>query len=405
MEGTVAIPKFLLLSPFLVALAGCSEGPIPVDDRAIQILVRDQHSRPVEGAIVQGGIDWDYFQARTNSDGIASLPSDAEGKRASISKPNYLPNVVPKLYTGIYPLHETPRTMTRIGNVAGSAIRFGPGELISLDYSGTYHVYSFSNHSFSEVVARQMADSAILIKSIRLNGDTLWCSTHSNGIFAFSLRDRLAPRLLFRLKNSGDLWPIIVKDSLLIAGNAWTRGPVRIFVYRSDGGCTEIARVSDYYVRRMERIGDAVILFGPPGTFPVVLDISDPAHPRVAFTSSASGFTNAFFTSPYIILTSNVQDGDATHPVRFKAYRVSARAEVTPEGEFSADAWIAGIVSGERAYGLNYFEGSTISILEGSVSSGFTTVATMTGFLYDDIAGAAPPYFIVDGGLWKLSGL
>lgn len=109
----MAIPKLFLLTSFLLALAGCGEGPIPVDDRAIQILVRDQHSRPVEGAIVQGGIDWDYFQARTNSDGIASLPADAEGKLASISKANYFPNVVPKLYTGIYPLHETPGTMRR----------------------------------------------------------------------------------------------------------------------------------------------------------------------------------------------------------------------------------------------------------------------------------------------------
>ena len=400
----MAIPKILLLSAFFIALAGCNEGPIPFDDRAIQILVLDQHSRPVEGAMVQGGIDLDHFQALTNSDGIAFLPADAEGDYASIFKANYFPNVVPKLYAGIYPLHETPGTMTRIGSVAGSAIRFGPGELISIDYSGTYHVYSFSDQSLSEVFARPLADSAIFIKSVRLNGDTLWCATHSHGIFAFSLRERLAPRLLFRLRNSGDLWPIIVKDSLIIAGNGWSRGPVRIFVYRSDGGCTEIARVSDYYVRRMERIGDAVILFGPLGSFPVVIDIADPAHPRVAFSSNASGFPNALFSSPYIILTSNVQDGDAMHPVRFNVYRVSARAEVTPEGEFTADTWIVGIVSGDRAYGRNYFDGSTISILEGSVSSGFTTVATMTGYLFDDIAGAAPPYFVVDGGLWRLSG-
>ena len=33
MEGTVALPNFLLLSAFFIALAGCMEGPIPFDDR------------------------------------------------------------------------------------------------------------------------------------------------------------------------------------------------------------------------------------------------------------------------------------------------------------------------------------------------------------------------------------
>lgn len=396
------MPRVFPFVFIVIGLAGCGDDPLPIGDRSVQIVVCDQQSRPVEGAIVQGGVDWDYFQVRTNSDGIAVLPADAEGQRASIYKTNYLPNAVSMLYSGIYPLHQSPRMLRRLGAVAGAVVRFGQDELLTLDYSGTYRVYALSEESIREVVARPLGDSVVLIRSTCLVGDTLWCATNSRGIYAISLRDPLAPRTLFRLNYAGALWPIAVRDSLLIAGNAWHIGPVRILSYRGDGSCTEIGRVSDLYVRRLELIGNAVVVFRGLGTLPVVLDISDPGQPRVSFSGSASGFNNAFFRRPYVILTSDVRTADATHPLRFSVLRVSERGEVTPEGEFNADTWLAGIASGDIAYGRNYFDTNTISFLEGSLASGFTTVATVAGQYYEDIGGAAPPFFIVEGGLWKL---
>lgn len=397
-------PQLMLFSVLSVCLAGCGEGPLPIDERSIQIVVRDAESRPVEGAVVQGGIDWDFFQVRTNGDGIAVLPADAEGQRATIAKTNYLPNAVPRIFSGIYPLHTTPRTLTRIGGVAGSVIRFGQGELLTLDYSGTYRLYAFSEHGITEVAARPLGDSIELIRSTRLVGDTLWCATNSHGIYAVSLHDPLAPRTLFKLQYTGNLWPITVKDSLLIAGNAWHSGPVRILTYTSDGRCTEIGSVLNSYVRRLELIGNAVVVCGGIGTIPAVLDITDPHQPRVAYTNSGSGFTNAFFSSPNIVLTSEARTADGMHPLLFKALRVSVRGDVTPEGEFTADSWLAGIAPGGIAYGRNFFDVNTIAFLEGSVASGFTTVATLEGHFYEDIGGAAPPYFVVEGYLWRLGG-
>jgi hypothetical protein len=208
--------------------------------------------------------------------------------------------------------------------------------------------------------------------------------------------------LLFKLKYPGNLWPIAVKDSLLIAGNGWNSGPVRILTYRGDGTCVEIGRASDGYVRRLAVFGNAVVVFGGLGTSPVVLDMTDPHQPRVAFSSSGPGFTNAFFYPPYIVLTAYARAASAIHPLQFKVLRLSERGDASPGGEFTADTWLSGIATGDIAYGRNFFDGNTISLLEGSVSSGFTTVATLTGYFYDDIGGAAPPYFVVEGGLWKL---
>ena len=403
LEDEMPTIRILVIILCLVGMLGCNEGPNPINVQSIQIVVRDQQSRPVEGAIVQGGFDWTFFQSRTNSQGIALLPADAEGQPVSIYKTNYLPNSVPRVYAGTYPLHETRKKLSLIGSVAGTVIRFGTSELLTLDYQGMYHRYAYDDRSVSEVVTRRLDDSAVAIKSMRLFSDTLWCASHSHGIFVFSLRDPSAPQLLFRLQIPGNLGPFVVKDSLVIVGDPWRPGPVRCFAFRTDGTCTEIARIPDFYVRRMELTGNAVVLLGNSEDLPAVLDISDPSHPLVTYNGREPGYVKGFFSLPFVVLTPVAGLGDAMHPVRCKVLTVSGQAEVTPVGEFEADAWIAGIVAGNIAYGKNYFHYDTISLLEGSVSSGFTTVATMTGYLSDDIGGASPPYFVVGNGLWKLA--
>ncbi len=386
----------------LAFVSGCTELPNPIDAQEIQIVVRDRQSRPVEGALVQVGFDWTHFQARTNSDGIVTLPGDVGGLRASIAKTNYLPNVVPRLYTGIYPLYESPRRLSQIGSIAGTVTRFGPGELLTVDYGGTYHVYGYTGQSLTEVMARPLGDSAVSIRAMRLIGDTLWCATNSRGIHVFSLRDPRAPRRLFQLRITGNLWPFAVTDSLLIVGDGIHKGPVRVFSYHTDGVCAEIARVADHYVRRIGILGNAVILLGNSETLPVVLDVADPRHPRIAFSGHDPGFDKGFFSAPHIILTPRTGLGDAARPARHRVLMVSEQAEVSVAGEFAADAWITAFVPGGIAYGRNYFDANTTCLLQGSMATGFTTVATIAGYSSDDIGGSFPPFFVIDGRLWEL---
>jgi hypothetical protein len=79
----VSTLRVLVLSVLLCGLAGCDDAPHPLDAQAIQIVVRDQ-------------------------------------RQTSTYKANYLPNVVPRLTSGIYPLHESPRRVTQIGLNAGT---------------------------------------------------------------------------------------------------------------------------------------------------------------------------------------------------------------------------------------------------------------------------------------------
>ena len=84
------------------------------------------------------------------------------------------------------------------------------------------------------------------------------------------------------------------------------------------------------------------------------------------------------------------------------ALDVSNPSNPVSVGQFGADSRILGLASDSLAFG-NYFDHpETVSLLAGSISSNFKTVATVSEGTIDGMGGSRPPYFVIGNRLWRL---
>jgi len=395
---------FVSLIGFIV---GCSDES-PIDSGPpFQITVVSQGGQPVEDAMVEGGIDWDAYQVQTDIAGVATLPGSARDKGATIYKTNSLPTSISRIEPAQYILQETLKQLNFIGNVVGKAVRFAPNEIITLDYGGAYHLYSYDDQSVSETFTVQLHDSAVAIKEIQLFGDTLWFTTHDSGIFVFSIQDPSSPLLLFRVPISGYLGPFAVKDSLVILGDPSNPGPLRVVSYCYSGECPEISRVENYFVRKMTRIGNAIVVLGNSESLPTVFDISNPSSPRLLYNGLEWEYKTGFFFNQQTILTPWYGSGGTNVRLVYKVLNFSDPANPTTGGSFAADSWITGLATDDYAYGNHYNHWATISVLNRDLTSFFVTVGTVSGGIIDGyggdgVGGAFHPYYVIGNRLWKL---
>jgi len=394
--------KIIYFAITILILIGCNKDN-PIDSgQPFQITVRSQNGQLVEAATIEGGIDWDFYRVQTNPDGVATLPGSARGQRATIYKSNFLPIILSSLLPNQYTLNETSKKLNLIGSVAGKAISFRQNELITLDYSGTYHLYSYNDQSISETFNRHLHDSAIAIQETQLFGDTLWFTTHNSGVFVFSIQNPSSPVFLFRLPVSGYLGPFVVKDSILVLADQWNPGPLRIMVYYASGECRELSRVQNYFVRKMTRISNAIILLGNSESLPTVIDISNPSSPRLLYNGLEWEYQTGFFYNRLTILTPRYGYGGNNIRLDYKVLDLSNPANPTTMSPFTADSWITGVASESSAFGNYYYHTQTISVLSGSIQSSFQTVATVSENTIDGVGGAFPPYYLIGNQLWKL---
>jgi len=392
----------IYFSIIFFVLSGCNKD-YPIDSgQQFQITVRNQTGTPVEGATVEGGVDWTYYRVLTNAAGVATLPGSAHGQRATIWKTNSLPIIVSSIAPISYTLNETSKELKLIGSVAGKAIRFKQSELITLDYKGIYHLYSYNDQSVSEIYNRLLQDSALATQEIQLLGDILWFTTYNSGVYVFSIHNPSSPLFLFRLPVSGYLGPFAVKDSILILGDPWEPGPLRIMVYYPTGDCQELTRVKNYFVRKMTIIGNTIILLGNSESLPTVFDISNPAWPRLLYNGLEWEYQTGFFYNNLIILTPRYGSGGNNVRLDYKVLDLSNPGNPLPMRSFTADSWITGITSDNSAFGNYYCHTQTISVLNGSISSEFQTIATVSENTIDGVSGAFPPYYLIGNQLWKL---
>lgn len=386
----------------IVIVTGCDKDNPINSGQPFQITIRSQDGEPVEGATVEGGIDWNFYQVQTNDVGVATLPGSARKQRAIIYKTNFLPNSVSAIEPSRYILNKTLKKLNLIGTVAGNAIKFTQGELITLDYGGTYHLYSYNDQNISEIYSHQLHDSATAIREMQLFGDTLWFTTHNSGVFVFSIQNPSSPVFLFRLSISGYLGPFTVKDSILVLGDPWEPGPLRVMVYNVTGEYQESSRMQNYFVRKMAKIGSAVIVFGNSESLPTVFDISEPSSPRILYNGLEWDYQSGFFYQRLALLTPKYGYGGDNIQLDYKVLDFTRPASPTQMNFFSADSWLTEIVSDSFAIGNYYYHTQTISVLNGSITSNFQTVATVSENTIDGVGGACPPYYIIGGRLWKL---
>ncbi|MDT3695360.1 MAG: hypothetical protein ROY99_03140 [Ignavibacterium sp.] len=385
-----------------VVLVGCNkENPID-PGQSFQIVVYSQDGQPVEGAIVEGGIDWDHFQVRTNADGEANLPGSIRGGSVAIYKTNYLPVSINNISPAKYTLKKTTKKLEPVGDVSGKAIRFDQNKILTLDYNGTYHFYTYNNQGVTEAFSTHLHDSINAVRETKLYGDTLWLSTHNSGLFAFSIQNPSSPNFLFRISIQGYLGPFVVMDSLIALGHYWSPGPLKIIAYKSNGSFRELSSVKNYFVLKMTGIGSAIILIGNSDILPTIFDISNPVSPQLLYNGLEWEYQTGFFYKKYAVLTPKSGWGGDNIHLDYKIMDLSDPAVPVAIGLFSADSWITGIVSDNSAVGNYYYHSQTFSVLEGSISSGFQTVATVSGNSIDGFAGSNPPYYLIGNRLWKL---
>ncbi|MEE8417775.1 MAG: hypothetical protein V3S06_03845, partial [candidate division Zixibacteria bacterium] len=226
------------LMPFAVLflLFACDrEVSSPGPDFSVR--VTDHQGQPLEGAYIEGGMDWDYFRVVTDSRGKAVIPSHALYKTVIIYKNDFFSLRVPAMKSGEYPLTPTPYTLREIGEIEGDAVKFESDEVITVTYRGEYRVYGYGNDNLWELTLFELPHQ---VKTFKLRGDTLWYSTHENGIFAYSLADPYNPVQLLHLDISGYIRSFALKDSLVaVARSNYDFGYITLFSYSPDGSVNE----------------------------------------------------------------------------------------------------------------------------------------------------------------------
>jgi hypothetical protein len=284
-----------------------------------------------------------------------------------------------------------------VGDAAGKAIRFDSGTLLTVGYTGDYHVYSYNDQGVSEISSAQLART---VKETKLRGDTLWLTAHEDGIYAYSLQNPLEPQQLLHLDISGYLGPFALKDTIIAVGEPLYPGPLRIFCYTSDGQCQEVSSVRNYFVRQMVFLSDYLVLVGRSESLPTVFDLQDPANPRLVYNGLEWECETGFLFGDSLILAPRY--GHAHGTIGYRILGLSDPSSPASAGVFSADSWLTAIINDSLAAGSYYFRPLSVSILSGDFSAGFQTAAIVYEAYVDQLGRCAPPYFVMGGGFYKL---
>jgi len=396
--------KIILLSIVILLISGCGkeQDGIGPPEGQFEVKVLSSFGQTVEGATIEGGIDWESFQVQTDSMGIAILPGFALGQEALIYRNNFFPQHVQSLSPTIYFITHTPKQFRFIGDIAGWAIRFDAGTLITVEYYGGYHVYSYNDQAIIEIASAEIPK---FVMETQLHGDTLWFSTWDDGIYVYSLENPLNPQQLFHLDIPGYLGSFALKNEIIVVGNPWDRDLLRVYSYNTSGECQEIANFGNCLALKMAFIFDYLIVINYPDNLPAVFDLQNPAEPYPVYNGVEPDFGSGFLFRNYLILIPLRElIGETTH---YKLVDLSDPTNPSTAGFFYADSRITQIIDENTAIGRYYIWSGATSILRGNIASDFKTIAIVTdnpwtqNFLHE-FEGCAPPYFIIGKRVWKL---
>jgi hypothetical protein len=404
-RGGVPLKKALsLLALALLLAAGCSSRSTSSDssdDGDFIVTVLTDSLLPLEGVTIEGGIDWDAYSVKTNSAGAATLPASAEGGAAYLRLDNYFPATKTIWRNWTYTLKATPRRLRKLGAVAGEGIRFQAGLVATLEYPGNYHLYAYDSQTVSEVATAQLA--AVYVRDFRVAGDTLWLVTNADGVYAYSLADPYQPQLLYHLATPGNNRHVAVKEGILVLSNWDETNSVGVYSFAADGSFQELARFGDIYVYSVDFLGDDLVLTGANGNgydLPEIYDLSDPANPALVYRNIETEYgSGVLYGTQFIVTPESVSSAH-------KRLDLMNPAAPVVLGSFMSDSGLLSITSDTSAiggYGSVYSEFA--SVLQGDLTSGFATqgmVLKGLPIMDNSIHCAAPPYYVINKGLWIL---
>jgi len=377
----------------LVAVYSCDNNPSS-SGSSFEVMVTDTLGAPIEGAILEGGIDWGSFRIVTDSRGRAVMPGFARDVRTVIKKTNFFSRAENNLYSGTYKLTPTPKRLVEIGDIEGDLIRFGYFRILTISYQGEYRVYNFDGSSLHEIFMVQFPPA---VKEFRLFGDELWYTTHDDGIYVYSLFDALNPIQLFHLDIEGYLKPFAVKDSLVGVGSLSGAGPIRLYSYHDDGTVTELDRIGDFSASRLYFLDHYLLRTVKYSDSYSIFDIEDPSDIRLVYNGQYGGFQGSFLYTDTLIITPSYP-GNV-----YITIDLSDPANPEEIGSFSVTGILEGIINDSTAVGRYYYYNDGLCVFERSRHGNFETVAIVSEFYgtwYHH--GNTPPYFLIGDKLWKL---
>jgi hypothetical protein len=180
---------------------------------------------------------------------------------------------------------------------------------------------------------------------------------------------------------------------------------MRIYSYAEDGQVELVAEFgSDYYVTKLVFLGNHLIVLGTQ-SLPAVYDLADPFHPRLVYRNSEPGYWQGTLFGHFLLLTPKEETHDRT--IEYKLIDLSDPAHPSASGFAEADSTLIEIIDGNTALGRYYSLYRAVSVLQGNIASGFTTIAIITDDTiaapqFHESEGNRFPYFIIGERLWKL---
>jgi hypothetical protein len=407
--------KFLLFVGAAFVLAGCGSDPCgpgdPGEPATFEVTVLTYRDMPVEGAWVEGGVDWTSYRVRTDSMGIARVPGSARGRPAFIHKNNFYPRFVEDLGADTYWLYPTPARLERVGDVEGRSLRFYTSVLTTLTYRGVYHAYAYDDTEVTELATKELA--AWAIRDVKFVDERLWLSTHDEGVYAYSVIEPLSPDFQFHLDVEGYLGPIAVKGNVIVVGDPWGEDPVRVFSFTEDGQATLLSTIDAHYAAQMEFRGDNLIIlsFNTYRSQEVTLkivDLTDAEAPKTMYSLVEWGGRGGLLLEDYVLMGPNMSEG--TFRIAYTTLFIGDPANPAYVGRTLSDTFLFTVPDGSYGFGAycSRILGCTeytcmYAVASGEVQSSFEAVAVLTECFYPEHGSVqAPPFFVVGDALWRL---
>lgn len=389
---------WLMLAVLSLFSLGCDVRSI-VETSPFTVTVRTSEGRPIEGAVIEGGIDWDYFWVETNADGHATLPASAWGVDAWIHLDNHIPRrvVLNKPYR--YELAPTTQRLRLLGSVEGQAVLFAPGRLSTLDYQGTYHLYAIDGTGVTEMATAEFPHG---VKQARLIGDMLWLAAYDDGIFAYSLADPEHPLEVLHLAIPGVKRVFALRGNMIVVGNDKEASSLGVYLFEADGTFVEAARFGDYYVAAIDFLDGYLIATGYSKVHPRVYALDDPAHPLLVYEKTEpERWTGLLYGRQYIQVPWDSISGNTV----YRRLDLTTPALPVEAGTFRADSRLVAMIDETTAVGYHHALGNALSVLKGGPATGYWTAAVISEDPHSDLnlfGGCAPPYFVISDRLWVL---
>ena len=364
-----------------------------------RVRIIDEHHLPVAGATLNGGFDWDEFRVTTGFDGYAEIPEYGLHVYTTFYKDNFYSSYTSSLEPREYTISHCPYQFVEIGNIEGTAIRFTDNRIVTATYQGIYHLYEYSDAGINELSSVQIP---LPFKDFELYGDTLWYTTHDDGVYVYLIDDLYNPRQIAHLNVTGYLWPMARKDSLLAIGDIYSIGPLRIFDVSLDGTINLMDEISSFRVDQMAFKGNYLATIGNYQGLPNIFDINNPQDISLVYSGAIENFRRGFFSGDSIILISELID-NLEHTYEHIALKLNDPENPQISARFEVPGTLEAILDDTLAVGHYNVDSKAITIFRRNQALYEVLGMISEGSGIEEYKGAKPPYYLINNKLYKLS--